>query len=421
MLAELHTAELTGRSLDAYAPVAGRDALDEIRSLAEPLRGRRVLYVSAAAIAGGVDEMLRSLVPLLRDAGVEAARASVFGDAELRELQATVGDAIQGGEWAVSDQAWQAYLGGCAQLGEEIATAGWDTVVIADSQPAPMIAAPGDATDWIWRCHVDASEPDDEAWDRLAPFIARFDARVFSLAAFVPPGLPPEGMHLVAPAIDPLSPKNADVPWEVTGAALRSLGVDLSRPLVCQVARFDGWADPLATIEAWRLARAELPDLQLALVGSVSEHADSWRTLREIAEFDRPGEGLHCLTDREGIGAIEVNAFRRISRCTLQRSLREGFGLGISESLYRRTPVVAGESDGPRAQLRDGRDGFIAAEPEECARRIVELVRDPGLALAMGRSGRERVIERFCLPRLVADELRVLAAPRGAASPSEVA
>jgi trehalose synthase len=416
VVAELHTMDVPGQSLDAHEHLAGREKVAEIRALAGPIRGRSILYVSAVGQGGGVAEMLRSLVPLLRDAGVDARWANLFGDADFLDAGRVIGDAVQGGEWALSEDAWQAYLGSCASVGEEVAASPYDVIVVSDAQPAPLIASRGGAAEWIWRCHVDASEPDAEAWDRLAPFVARFDSRVFSLLEFVPEGVPPEGMHVVAPGIDPLSPKNADLPWEVVGAALRWIGVDLGRPLICQVARFDPWKDPLGTIEAWRLAKREVPDLQLALVGSVGEDPEAWRILREVAEFDASGDDLYCLTDQQGIGDLEVNALQRLARCAVQRSLREGFGLAISEALFKRTPVIAQDAGGAPVQLRDGLDGYLADSPEQCARRIVELVADPGRAAAMGRSGRERVIERFLITRLVADELRLLAATRGAAA-----
>jgi trehalose synthase len=232
---------------------------------------------------------------------------------------------------------------------------------------------------------------------------------VFSLPQFVAPDLDGTGLHVVPPAIDPLSPKNVELPWEVCGALLRWVGLDLARPMVCQVLRFDPWKDPLGAIEAWRLAREEIPELQLALVGSLAaEDPEGWRVHKEITDYAEGEADLHVFTDYSGVGRVEVNAFQRLARCQVQRSIREGFGLVASEALHKSTPVIADDAPGPAAQIRDGADGYLVSTSEECAARIVELVRDPGKALEMGRSGCEQVKTGFLLTRLLADELRVL-------------
>jgi trehalose synthase len=196
---------------------------------------------------------------------------------------------------------------------------------------------------------------------------------------------------------------------------VRPLGVDLSRPFVCQVMRFDRWKDPHATIEAVGLAREELPSLQLVLAGALEDaDADGWRVLREISDYAEGSDDVLLLTSYEGVGGLELGALQFLARVALQRSIREGFGLAASEALWKGTPVVGGTDGGLPLQVRDGVDGYLTDEVRETAARVVELVRDPGLAIEMGESGRERVRERFLVTRVLEDQLGLVATLLGA-------
>lgn len=420
MARDLQMVDVGSASIDAYAAIAGPEAIEELRSLAEPLRGRRVLYVNATSFGGGVSELLRSVVPLLRDLGVDAHWAVMFGEPDFYDVTKALHNSLQGGEFAVSDEDWSEYLRCNERNADALSPSEYDTIIVNDPQPAALAGyAPRNGCDWIWRSHIDTSEPDPVAWELLAPFIEQYDAHVFSMPQFVPNGIAAGGVHIIPPAIDPLSPKNMGIPWSVAGAVLRWIGIDLTRPLVCQVSRFDPWKDPLGTIEAWRLAREEVEGLQLAMVGSMAgDDPEGWRVYHEITEYAEADEALHVFTNYTGVGNIEVNAFQRLARCVVQKSIREGFGLVVSESLFKGTPVVAGNAGGIPAQLRDGRDGYLVSSIEECAGRIVELVRDPGLAVELGRSGRDHVRSRFLVTRLLADEMRMIATPARAETPA---
>jgi trehalose synthase len=265
----------------------------------------------------------------------------------------------------------------------------------------------------VWRCHLDASEPDGAAWERLAPFAERCAATVFPDASFAPPGLAVD--HSIPPAIDPLAPAAVELPVRVAGRIARSSGLDLSRPFVCQVARIDPWKDPHAVIDSFSLAREELPELQLALAGAPApDDADGWRVFKEIADYAAPLDDVHLVTGYTGAGGVELGALRRLARVMVHRSLREGFGLAVAEALWKGTPVIAGRDGGIPLQIEDGREGYLTDTVEETAGRIVELVNDPGLAIEMGKRGQERVGERFLVTRLLADELDLLAAVQSA-------
>jgi trehalose synthase len=236
-----------------------------------------------------------------------------------------------------------------------------------------------------------------------------YDAAVFTLREFVPPDLPISRIAIIPPAIDPLSPKNLPLTRITAKQVLDWIGVRLDAPLVTQVSRFDPWKDPLGVIDAYRLAREEVEDLQLALVGSMAlDDPEGWDLYREIQNKAAGDTRIKLFTNLSGVGNIEVNAFQRLSSVIVQKSIREGFGLVISESLWKGTPVVAGRAGGIPLQMADGGGGVLVDTVDETAAAIVDLLRDRERADELGRRGRQRVYEHFLLPRLLLSELVLL-------------
>jgi len=282
-------------------------------------------------------------------------------------------------------------------------------LVLHDPQTLGVLAQDeGGAAAVVWRCHVDASEPEPATWERLAPLVEGCDWGVFACDGFWPPNLPGD-VRAIHPAIDPLGPKNMDMPMRLAGHVLRSLGAYLSRPLVCNVARLDRWKDPHALIDAFAQAKRESRELQFVLVAALpGEGPQDFRIAREVADYAAGIDDVRVLTSYTGVGEVEVGALQRVARVSLQRSLREGFGLAASEALWKRTPVVAGISAGTSAQVRDGESGYLTDDVPQMARRVVELVSDPGLAIELGTNGRRDVQEKGLVTRLLEDELRLL-------------
>jgi trehalose synthase len=230
------------------------------------------------------------------------------------------------------------------------------------------------------------------------------------MAEFVPPDFPLERVALIPPAIDPLSPKNMELDETTARQVIDWIGIDPDKRLVTQVSRFDPWKDPLGVIAAYRLVRQEAAELQLALVGSMAlDDPEGWEVYQQVADAAGADPLIHIYTNLTGVGNVEVNAFQRRSEVVVQKSLREGFGLVVSESLWKGTPVVAGRAGGIPLQMPEGTGGFLVDSVDDCARRILELLADSAAAAELGRSGRERVREHYLLPRLLADELRLLA------------
>jgi trehalose synthase len=401
MAADLQPMAVGRGSLAAHAPVAGADAVERVHAAARPLRGVRVLHVTSAGGGRRVAEGLGALLPLAADAGLRVQWRVLFGDGDVgRQLR----DGLQGAETAISDEDFEAYRGQCAGAAQSLPA--HDLLVLHD--PGALGLAEASERPVVWHCHVDAGHAEAAAWDRARPLAEACAARVVPAEGFAPGGLEAEA---IAPGIDPLSVRNADAsPWLV-GRVGRSLGLDLDRPMACQVMSLDRWKDPHETLEAFALAREELPDLQLALV---TDLGDDWPALKELTDLAGEQEGVLVLTSYTGVGQLELGAVQRLARVSLHRALREGYGLAASEALWKNTPVIGGPDGGVPLQVRDGIDGYVTAGPQSTAERLVELVVDPGAAVEMGRAGREHVRERHLVTRALEGELGVLANTLGA-------
>jgi trehalose synthase len=397
-------------SLDAYEGVAPEAVMQELRELSVQLSGARILNVNATAYGGGVSELLRSSVPLLRDLGLDVDWKVIGGSPEFFRATKALHNALQGSAHSLTDADRVAYLE-CARENALTLDGGYDFVIVHDPQPAGLLNAHGaGASRWVWRCHIDTSEPNQDAWSFLRPYLEGYDAAVFTMPEFVPRDFPVVRVETIPPAIDPLSPKNMELDAATASQILDWIGVDLPGRLVTQVSRFDPWKDPLGVIEAYRLVRQELGELQLALVGSMAlDDPEGWEVYREVSEAAAGDPLIHLYTNLTGVGNVEVNAFQRLSEVVVQKSIREGFGLVVSESLWKGTPVVAGRAGGIPLQMPEGTGGRLVASTEECARAMLELLSHPELASELGRSGRAHVRESFLLPRLLRDELRLLA------------
>jgi len=403
----LEAVDVGVQPIDSYRASAGDAAVDRLRELSAGLGGMRVLHLSATPYGGGVAELLRSEIPLLRDLGLQADWELIRGDDAFFSATKGIHNALQGASEGLSESQWDAYErssgANAARFGD------YDIVVVHDPQPLALPFHHGKAgARLVWRCHIDTSEPNPDVWARLRALLTVYDAAVFTLDSFVPPDFPVERVEVVPPAIDPESPKNIELGPHLAERVLRWIGVDLERPLVCQVSRFDPWKDPLGVIDVFRRVRETIPDLQLALVGSMAlDDPQGWDMYHQIQRAIGPDEDIHVFTNVIGVGNVEVNAFQRLADVVIQKSIREGFGLVVSESLWKGTPVVAGRAGGIPLQLDEGVSGYLVDSVVECADRVTELLQNPDEAELLGRRGRDHVRERFLLPRLLADELHL--------------
>jgi trehalose synthase len=410
----LETVHVGSQSIDRYEASVGAELVAQLQTLAAPLRGARILHLNATPYGGGVAELLRSEVPLLRDLGLAADWKIIAGNDAFFAVTKTIHNGLQGARRELTPVEEETYLLNAtrnARLLEEE----YDVIVVHDPQPLALLQLHGKGSaQWIWRCHIDTSEPNAQVWHFLRPYVAEYDAAVFTLATFVPPDFPVGRVEIIPPAIDPQSPKNIALDAGLSRHLLQWIGIDVDRPLVTQVSRFDPWKDPLGVIAAYRLLKPEVPALQLAMVGSMAlDDPEGWTMYRQIGDAAQSDPDIHLFTNLTGIGNVEVNAFQRLSAVVLQKSLREGFGLVVSEALWKGTPVVAGRAGGIPLQLQPAAGGFLIDSVEECAERALWLLQHPVESRELAARGRERVRERFLLPRLVADELRLYSSVLG--------
>jgi trehalose synthase len=404
-------------SLASYEPACGPEPIERIRAAADSLRGTRVAHLSPAGAGGRVPELLTAMLPLAADAGLDVSWHVLFGDPRLEAVARSLHDGFQGAETAIEDESWESYLESCS---EAAAALGDDHDVLVMHDPGTLGVAASAGGALAWRCHVDGARPDGPVLERALPLAERCAALAFPDASFAPEALQGAALHTAPPGIDPLSPRNLELAPRLAGRVVRPLGVDLTRPFVCFTMRFDRWKDPHAAIEAFSEAKEELPELQLVLAGALdSGDPVGWPVVKEVTDYAASTPDVHLLTSYEGVGNLELGGLHLLARVALRRSIREGFGLAASEALWKGTPVVGGTDGGLPLQVRDGVDGYLTDDTSEAAARIVELVRDTGLAIEMGRAGRERVRERFLVTRALEDELRMVAAVLGATVESQ--
>ena len=393
---------------------AGEEAIERLRAAASALSGARILELNSTNFGGGVAELLFSQVGLMIDLGLHTEWRVMGGHEDFFAVTKAVHNALQGAEIEWTPQMQETYMN---QNRENAAawSEDYDFVIVHDPQPAAMLALLDEEGrrkgKWAWRCHIDLSNSYQPVWDYYAHWVSRYDAAVFTMGDFVRPGFEGPEVFLVPPSIDPLSTKNCWIGDRTSHEVLVRYGIDARRPIVSQVSRFDPWKDPLGVIDAYRIVKESIPAVQLVMVASMAQDDPEGLQYLEMTEEHRDGDpDVFLLSNLQGVGNLEVNAIQRESTVIVQKSIREGFGLVVSEGMWKERPVVGGNTGGIRLQIEDGVSGFLVDSVEECAARVGELLADPALRATMGRVARERVKDRFLTPREIEDYLRMLVA-----------
>lgn len=397
------------KTLSDYAHLVGRSLVEEITALAEPLKGLKVLHLSATAFGGGVSEILYTLLPLMRDVGLEAEWQIIIGREEFYNATKLIHNSMQGDSAALSDEQWEIF-DRYNKLNAEELDGDWDVVIVHDPQPAGVrLNAPDKAAHWVWRCHIDLSTPNPETLQRLLPNVTGYEEYLFHMDQYVPDALRGEGrINIIPPAIDPLAPKNMALSPEDAAYVCDQFGIDVERPLMCQVSRFDPWKDPNGVIDAYRIVKEQIPEVQLALVGSMAtDDPEGWDFFNTTIEHAAGDPDIKILNNLNNVGAIEVNAFQAQSDVLIQKSTREGFGLTVSEGLWKGQPFIGGDVGGIPLQIVDERTGYLVNSAEQCAARTLQILNDPVLGKQLGRAGKEHVRTHFLTPRLLRDWLQI--------------
>jgi trehalose synthase len=402
------------KSLADYRSIIRRELYDEVVELGERLKGARVLHVSATSFGGGVAEILYTLVPLMRDAGLDTEWDIMFGSEPFFNVTKSFHNALQGAEYDLTVEDRAIYEEYNRISAESLQKAGedWDIMFVHDPQPALLKHFSGGLspqTKWIWRCHIDTSTPNRHVLDYLLPHITSYDAQIFTMHEYTPPDVHLPGLTIIPPAIDPLSPKNMALSADDARYIVSQFGVDAERPYMLQVSRFDPWKDPLGVIDAYRLVKEEVPEVQLVLIGSMAhddpEGWDYWYKTVNYADGDRD---IFLFSNLTNVGAIEVNAFQSIADVVIQKSIREGFGLVVTEALWKARPLVASRVGGIPMQV-DAGGGMLVDTIPEVAAACTKLLKDRDFAREMGRHGKEHVRTHYLTPRLLRDDLRLFA------------
>jgi trehalose synthase len=394
------------KALRDYATIATRGLMDEIRRLAEPLEGKRVVHLSATAFGGGVAEINYTLIPLMQDAGLEVEWRIIRGQEEFFNVTKKIHNGLQGGPEGLTAEDKEIFL-----RYQELNAAEFendaDFVIVHDPQPIGMIGCcPSTQAQWIWRCHIDLSAPNPDLLDFVVPSLRTYDAAIFHRRQYVPDvsGLP--RAYIWPPAIDPLAPKNMALSAEDAAYIVDQFGIDVDRPLLTQVSRFDPWKDPLGVIDAYREVKQSAPEVQLALVGSMAhDDPEGWDFYHRTVAYADGDPDIYILSNLNNVGSVEVNAFQVHSAAVLQKSIREGFGLTVSEALWKARPTVAGRAGGIVDQIVDHETGWLVESASECATACLEILSDPLGARRLALNGKEVVRRNFLTPRLLRDWL----------------
>ncbi|HJS97911.1 MAG TPA: glycosyltransferase [Terriglobales bacterium] len=380
--------------LDDYEPIIGKPQLDELRYLARPLRSKTVKMVNSTSMGGGVAEMLNRLIPLLSELEVVTRWDVITGGNDFFEVTKAFHNALHGGEYVLTKEARDIFLSYNEQNRQRMQFTE-DLFVIHDPQPAGLIRArEPNRGKWMWRCHIDLSNPHPDVWGFLRPLIEEYDATVFSSPAFSRQLMVPQ--YLFYPCIDPLSEKNKELDAGYIQKVCDDFGIDRSRPIVTQISRFDRLKDPVGVIQAYKLAKKYV-DCQLVLAGGgATDDPEGAIVLQEV--MDAAGEDPDVIIlNLPPWSALEINALQRASTVVVQKSLKEGFGLTVTEALWKGKPTIAGAVGGIPTQVIHKLTGVLVHSVEGCAYQIRYLLTHPEFAEQMGKNGREHVKENFLM------------------------
>lgn len=389
--------------IEAYREIIGNDELDELYLLADRLKGKAVQNINSTAVGGGVAEILSRMIPLLRDLGVDAYWDVIKGDEKFFAVTKDMHNALHGLNIDISKPDLDYFLEVNRRNSEELDLFG-DIMFIHDPQPIGLVEKREHMSNkWIWRCHIDISAPQEATMNFLRGFIDRYDAAVFSAPSFARSDLATKQI-LIPPSIDPLSEKNRDLPEETIDSVVERFGLDRDRPIVSQISRFDYLKDPLGVIDVYKKVKDHI-DCQLALAGGgATDDPEGPRVLDQIRAAAKSDPDIHIIYLPPS-SDVEINALQRASTVILQKSLREGFGLTVTEALWKAKPVIATAAGGIPLQIRHKRTGILTYSVAGTAHYLRELLSEPEYAQKLGVNGREHVKNNFLITRHIKDYL----------------
>lgn len=404
--------------LDRYRTLVGDDLLTRVYHAAEPLAGLHVMHFNTTSQGGGVAELLHSLIPLMHELGIPHHWKVVPLDEASNRFTVHIVDLLQGMEHGdIADEDQRRLLDTLRRApvmqhkGENKA----DIYFVHDFQLAPLATLFSWMRPTLWMCHVDTAQPDPKGKAYIEQFLDAYNVCVFNTPLSVFKDLPPGKGQVITPTINPFNDKNRHLERKQGLQMLAHCGIDTSRPLITQVSRFSNWKNPWQVVDIYRLVKRQIPDVQVALVGSMeaSDDIKAMEILKDVQRRAGDDSDIHLFHDPAVIKHPQVNAFQRYSSVILQRSTREGFGLTVTEAMWKDQPVVGTSATGLRTQISDGENGFIADDTETCARRTIQLLQDRALWQELGKAAHERVKDNYLLPMMTLEYLNALSKARG--------
>ncbi|MDD5746447.1 MAG: glycosyltransferase [Candidatus Omnitrophica bacterium] len=383
--------------LEEYTPIVGQSVIDDLRLLAERLQGKLIQHINSTAVGGGVAEILNRMVPLLKELGVATRWDVIKGGEQFFSVTKKFHNALHGRPEELNRHDFDVFKETSAKNIEEVDTCG-DIVFVHDPQPIMLIEKRRD-NKWLWRCHIDVSNPEQQVWDFLMDFLVRYDSAVFSAPSFS--RKLPIRQFLIAPSIDPLSDKNKELPPEYIDAVLKKYAIPADKPIITQISRFDRLKDPLGVIAAYQKVKRYI-DCRLVLAGGgAADDPEGVQVLAEVQEKAKHDENIHVLLLAQN--DLEVNALQRASTIIMQKSLKEGFGLTVSEALWKGKPVVASNVGGIPLQIKHKYSGLLCHSIDGAAFALKQMLNSPEYAKKMGENGREHIRNNFLLTRHLRD------------------
>lgn len=403
------------QKLEKYQGVISDKLFQEIKVLSKELKGIRVVMINSTPRGGGVAEILKSLVPLMKGVGIQAQWFCIPPGREFFSLTKEIHNALQGKKFSLSPYSKKLYYRYMEKSAGLMLDMKADIWIMHDPQPAGIIRYLPDNGfhPVISRIHIDTSNPNSEVWNFIKGFLLQYDKIIFSSQEFVHSEIPKGKRVIFPPAIDAFTEKNKSLSFSIAKTILNGFGIDSNKPLVAQISRFDLWKDPIGVIKAYKLAKKKIPDLQLALVGLFLAHDDpeAIKVFKKVKKESMGDSDIFLFSNPAQLGSLTVdrfiNAFQTGADVILQKSIKEGFGLTVAEGMWKEKPVIGGNVGGIKLQIKDTKNGFLVSSPKETAQRIVELIKDKNLQERLGKVAKKTVQENFLMPRLLRDYLKL--------------
>lgn len=390
--------------LDRYLKLLGNKKVKRLKKKAKKFEKSDILHVNATKYGGGVAEILQNMVPLMHELKINADWKVFTATDSFFEISKKMHNALQGNmEIKFSDDEISTYISQAKSTYEQIQPKS-DFIIIHDPQPCPVINFKEKKEGkWIWRCHIDTLNPNPQAWNLISEYLPLYDALVFTKKEYVKKGIK-NLIFPITPSIDPFSDKNKELEQEYAREIVEKF-IPLDKPLITQVSRFDPWKDPLGVIDAYRIVKEKIP-IRLALIGSLAhDDPEGQEWLEKVKNYANDDPDIYILSNLDGVADLEVNALQRISHIILQKSIREGFGMTITEALWKETPVIGGNVGGIKLQIENGINGFLVNSVEETAEKAIYLLKNPDISERMGIRGHEKVKREFLLTKHVENYL----------------